>query len=109
MVTPLPSPRGGEERPVDRRVVRSISFSACFLRQVLRRFAHLEKADGFCRRPADRRRETRDAKLGAKLGDRRDVPQFLRGLSNKGEVRLSGISRGFLGSASLLRSKQPQG
>lgn len=65
MVTPLPSPRGGEERPVDRRVVRSISFSACFLRQVLRRFAHLERLTAFVDG-----QQIGDAKLGTRNSGR---------------------------------------
>ena len=42
MVTPLPRPRGGEERPVDRRWVRRFYFSGSFLCRHFRGGAHLE-------------------------------------------------------------------
>jgi hypothetical protein len=42
VVTPLPSPRGGEKRPVDRRWVRRFYFSGSFLCRHFRGGAHSE-------------------------------------------------------------------
>ncbi len=41
-MTPLPSPRVGEERPVDRRMVQSFSWLGSFLSWHFQRHAHLE-------------------------------------------------------------------
>ena len=83
MVTPLPRPRGGEERPVDRRWVRRFYFSGSFLCRHFRGGAHLEGlttlvdgqqiGDEFARHC-----QSGAGKLG-KLGDRRDVHHILRG------------------------------
>jgi len=47
VVTPLPSPRGGKERPVDRRLVQSFSFLGSVWCWHFRRLAHLEGLNTF--------------------------------------------------------------
>jgi hypothetical protein len=47
VVTPLPSPLFGEERPVNRRFLQDFSFLGSFLCGHLRRSAHLERLSAF--------------------------------------------------------------